>query len=190
MLINQYYSGNIGHIVFSAEGMYICSVNKELMSIMSSLSQDCVNTLSEVARLIGGSILNYRSVDYDKERIECYKASDKTKQSFIKCLTYDSTAKRNHISNVLRIINGFTLYKAIDEALRLDVSEELNKNIEELYNCLNKVKARKDIRLFNMTFHRYPSDTDDDLLIDLDYLISPTESRCPIPERKSPDVIR
>lgn len=185
-LILQYHVGSVSHIVFSAEGMYVCSLSKGMMDVVSLISDtDCINTLGELAALVFSKLENYRSVEYDKQRIDCYRRSKMDKESFIKCLSYDSREKNMQLSKVLKILNTTTLSGMIDDAVRLNVDSLLMGKIKLLYDCLNNTKASKNIPVFNISFYNYSSESKEtDLYIDLDYLIAPTESRCPIPIEK------
>ena len=182
IMIPRYINGQIAHILFAHEGVYVLQIDPNMMVILKKLPFDCVASLSQLIWFYFSHLEQFRNINYDTERIDCLEELDD-----FGCLTYDSTQKILSLRKIQEAIGETTLKNLINIE---HPNPFINTLMDYTHSCINAVPDDLDINIsiFNVKFIATDVAKKNGVTAHLHYSIAPTRSACPIPNYNGSDL--
>ena len=202
-VLYNYTLGQVGHFLFSGEGVYFLRLTKQMMGILGFLDFQSLQTLRKIVEYRMTALEEYRNKKYSGIRSSDGPGAKKydcviRSQYNPNCLYYDNSARNRSLIKILKIMNTTTLEKLLfvedDDPIELEqminqltLSGVINSAIEN-FNASEyrdgPIIDSWDFPIFKVNF-TYTADAEDNgVEVFLDYLIPSNASACPIPSGK------
>lgn len=177
-----YQSGNIGHFVFAAEGIYFTALTHNMMRLYKSMSDNCRNTIEMVISFVFTGMESKRSIldnpEEMKLRIDCLR-----KYNNINCYTYPTNIQIRTILEMVTFINATSLQSIHN--MGIPYTNQLLQNVfNELQQAVDLSGIQLDVPIFITRFKYYKDIDREGLTIgDVNYVMPPNNSACPLPSK-------
>jgi hypothetical protein len=177
LVLQKYYDGMIGHVLFSHEGVYFLKLTLPMMLLIRVSTKDCIDVMSKLVTYFYEDLERYRNIDQDPTRIKCLQQVND-----VRCFTYDNREKYLSIQKIGELINGITLREIL--SISSPVSD-LQNIVDQSRKCMTlaaeRINGTLDIPIFEAQFVPMEEAVQNGVTSQLRYFVSPTNSLCPIP---------
>jgi hypothetical protein len=183
-IVKAYRYGQVAHILFANEGIYILQLSDPMMTMVRSMDDECIDMVSQLINYYFDDLEHFREVRYDGDRLECIRQAQD-----VRCLTYDSRQKHLSIRNIMTIINTFTLTGLLTAKPNTPYLQNLLNSVREcLVKAGKRIGGTSDIPIFKGFYDDKDTALKKGIRGRLNYIIAPFDSFCPLPEYEGEDI--
>ena len=186
VLLPEYVKGSLAHVLFAHEGIYFLHLSTKMMTLLTALPKWCVNTLGLLIGYYYGHLEQYRTIEYDRERVKCMEATADPS-----CLTYNSAEKRRSINKIVYIIQETTLNDIlsgdVDKITDVELREEMREDFQEARKCVTLAEQRVKISadsfpIFDVQYFSMDDGVKNGITVQLPYRMAPVNTTCSLPD--------